>query len=320
MTLAKIVAFCIVVQFITISCMEPQKEKANQALLAAIKDESHTDVETALAQEADPNLTEKGEPVLENVIRAMYKTQTPNAKLLKIATKLINAGARITDSVMEAILTSLVDRYLDLPNGQEFFESVLKKASGLNNYNKRGEAPLHTLLLKRPDYWRFNPMTVPLAARLLIQHGAHVNAPTLLNPNYPYAKIGNTPLNLASHLLFDIVTYPDRLSSELQQNVARSAFTMMEDLLNNRADPRIANSAGETPLSNIEWAFIDAKKIGLGAEVENIRTIILTRTQRLNELEEWIRLNPPQGQPITLYTQLLPSELRELILRYASRH
>jgi hypothetical protein len=198
---------------------------------------------TALAQEADPNLTEEDVPVLENVIRSMYKTQTPNAKLLKIATKLINAGARITDSVMEAVLTSIVDRYLDLPNGQEFFESVLKRTTALNNYNKHGETALHTLLLRR-DYLRYNPMTVPLATRLLIQHGANVNAPTLLNPNYPYAKNGNTPFNLASYLLFDIVTYPDPLSSELRKKVARAALTMMEGLLNNGADPRIANSRG----------------------------------------------------------------------------
>jgi hypothetical protein len=45
MTLAKIVAFCIAVQFITSSYMEPPKKKANQALLAAIKDESYTDVD-----------------------------------------------------------------------------------------------------------------------------------------------------------------------------------------------------------------------------------------------------------------------------------
>ncbi len=318
-----IIVLGITLSYLNIYSMETQK-KADEELLAAIAAENYTNLELALGHGADPNLIEKDKSVLDGIIRSMYFAGTPNAKLLKIAKKLIDSGAQVTDLVLNEFLTSIVDRYLDLPDGPEFFESLLKRRGNLNSYNSRGETALHTLLL-RGDYLHYNPLTIPIVVRLLIQYGANVNARTLFNPKKPEAIRGDTSLTLAASILLNVVTLAEPLGIaelswwiEHRQKVARAVLSIIEELLVNGADPRIGNDQGNILLSLIDWALQHAKKIGLGAEVENIRERILNQAYRLNERDELIRMIPPPGQPNTLYTQLVPREVREMLLRFAT--
>lgn len=317
---------------LNIFCMESQKN-ANKDLLAAIEDQDYDAVELALAHGADPNLMEEDEPILEDFIRSMYTAETPNAKLLKIAIMLIKGGARITDTVLNDVLTSIVDRYLDLPDGPEFFESLLNRRINLNSYNQRGEMPLHTLLLREnadgfANYLQYNPATLPLAVRILLQHGANINGRTV--DNQIIAKIGNTPLYLAANIVSDVVSLREHVGItncnwwiEHRKKVARAALSIMEEFLKNGADPRVANRLGRTSLSKIELA-LRYQNIGLGTEIENMRIMILNQIKRLNErdrlVREVINTAPTLGQPLTLYTQLLPREVREMLLGYASGH